>query len=185
MQTGTAFKVSQYAINNKYDGKTGNKVNACIDMLNNRLQWEKIHAGCHALTLEMPQKCHKHLMKLRMNVFKHIAYAQSILNVAFLFVVAVMVIVAVWKDLLRVTYCITLIWKGNWTSAGKRKLSRSWNRCFKLTQKASMKSVMEHLAYFTCTLGNSNDNFYAQNALIMIRNSSFLTAFWGLLTRWP
>ena len=54
----TAFVAVQYANNNKCDGKTGNEVNACVDALNNRPQWEKIHAGCPTLTLEMPQKCH-------------------------------------------------------------------------------------------------------------------------------
>lgn len=33
-------------------------VHVCVDALNNRPQWEKIHAGRPTLTLEMPQKCH-------------------------------------------------------------------------------------------------------------------------------
>ena len=96
-----------------------------------------------------------------------------------MFVVALMVMVFVRKDLLMVTYYTTLIWKGNWISARKSKLNRSRNRCFKITQKRN--GVI--LLISTCTLGNSNDNLYAQNALILIINSSFFTVFWGLLTR--
>lgn len=42
-----------------------------------------------------------------------------------MFVVALVVMVFVRKDLLMVTYYTTLIWKGNWISARKIKLSRS------------------------------------------------------------
>ena len=52
-----------------------------------------------------------------------------------IFVVALMVMVFARKDLLMVTYYTKLIWKGNWISARKSKLSRSRNRCFKITQK--------------------------------------------------